>query len=129
LFDLYLETGNYPLAAKTLERYVAANENKMMVLKNQESIFNSALCRLAYEPSSDVEIFLNKYFDEGLISGTDRRYQFLLAVIGTVQEGDEDSFTEAVRNFDSTSRLKPWQIKILLLAKEKYFTQLDPDLC
>lgn len=129
LFDLYLETGNYPLAAKTLERYVAANESKIMILKNQESIFNAAFCRLASEPSSDVEIFLNKHFDDGLINETDRRYQFLLTVIVTVQEGDEGSFTEAVRSFDSASRLKPWQIKILLLAKEKYFTQLDPDLC
>jgi alpha-soluble NSF attachment protein len=130
LFDLYIELENYSAAAKTCEQFVVVNEdNKNMSYKNSEMLFNAAMCKLLCESFSDVEIFLNKHYDGGAISATDKRYQLLIDVITTAQSGDENSFTEVVRGFDSISRLKPWHIKVLLEVKKKYIEGLEPDLC
>jgi len=43
---------------------------------------------------------------------------FYQALFSACEENDVDAFTEALRNYDSVSRLDPWHTSLLLRVKK-----------
>jgi len=53
-----------------------------------------------------------------LLYAVDCRSYMLQAVIAACEDQNEDSFTDAVRDYDSISRLEQWYTTILLRIKK-----------
>jgi len=47
-----------------------------------------------------------------------REYQFLLGILGCIENNDQDLFSQKVSEFDQMTKLDNWKISILLKIKK-----------
>lgn len=61
---------------------------------------------------------LDKYCAMDLSFENTREYQFLLGILGCIENNDQDLFSQKVFEFDQMTKLDNWKISILLKIKK-----------
>jgi len=98
---------------------VAANAINSPLLRYgaKDHYFRAVLCRMC-EDLQDASNAIAKYEEQFPALSDSREYKLLKALIAACEDRNPDSFTDAVRDYDSISRLDQWYTSILLRIKK-----------
>lgn len=118
---------NYEKAIEIYEAIAKTSlESSMLKYSVKEYYFRAALCHLCVDmlrASRAIERYIEMYpaFQDS------RECKLLKVLIEHIEEQNSDGFTEAVKDYDSISRLDNWYTQILLRIKKQ--VNEVPDLC
>ncbi|XP_004205892.1 alpha-soluble NSF attachment protein isoform X1 [Hydra vulgaris] len=123
----YAQQENYKKAISIYEDVAAVCiESPLLKYSAREHYFRASLCWLCLDIAA-VEVAINKYLEMFPALEDSRELKFLNKLVEAVKEENIDHFTEAVREYDSISRLDQWYTTLLLRIK-KSFTGDDIDI-
>lgn len=108
---------NYHEAIEMYERIVSKTmNNSLLKWSNRDHLFCASLCRLVLNNLS-----MDKYEDMLLHISfkNSREGMFLHELISAIENSDLDKFTDAVKEFDSITKLDSWKVSILLKIKNQ----------
>ncbi|CAD5118496.1 DgyrCDS7193 [Dimorphilus gyrociliatus] len=93
--------------------------NQLLKYSAADHLFKAALCRLAMDKDvTDANTALEKY-EKMMPSFADKREAKLLKkLIEAIEDSNPDNFADAVKEYDSISRLDQWYTAILLKIKK-----------
>eukprot|EP00794_Sanderia_malayensis_P019949 gene19949-21903_t len=124
LYSAQLE--NYPKAISIYEEVAATSlESSLLKYSAREYFFRAMLCQMCID-IFEAQRVLEKYCQMFPPFEDSREYTLLKALLDANEQQNVESFTEAVREYDSISRLDQWYTAILLRIK-KNLTE-EPDL-
>lgn len=108
----------YPKAIEIYEQ-VAANAINSQLLRYgaKDHYFRAVLCRMCQDVQ-DASNAVNKYEEQFPTFADSREYKLLKALISACEDQNPDSFTDAIREYDSISRLDQWYTSIMLRIKK-----------
>jgi alpha-soluble NSF attachment protein len=122
---------DYAKATKIFEEIAKQQvNNNLLKYSAKGTLLNAGICQLCRGDPIAVSNALERYQDlDPTFSGT-REYRLLADLAASMDEGDVAKFTEAIREFDSMTRLDPWKTTLLLKAKKAIQEKddLDEDL-
>ncbi|PIK56296.1 putative alpha-soluble NSF attachment protein [Apostichopus japonicus] len=79
--------------------------------------FQAALCHMCVD-NQNAQIAISKYEDKFPAFSDSREYKLLQKLVAAGEEQNADDFTDAVKQYDSISRLDNWYTTILLRIKK-----------
>ena len=131
--DIYTILEDYDDAGKYFEKYAyRVSNNNLLKLQSRENFFNACLCKLDNESIGIFTQIIDRYCNYYPIFETSRECNLLKELVNAINNNNEDEFTDAISEFDLISRLKDWQVRILLKIKKDKFnlnnTDMDDDL-
>ncbi|XP_785670.2 alpha-soluble NSF attachment protein [Strongylocentrotus purpuratus] len=117
---------NYSKACQIYEEVASsAMDNSLLKYSAKDHFFKAALCHLCID-LQNAQLALQRYNDSFATFADSREYKLLQKLIGALEDQNEDAYTEAVKEYDSISRLDQWLTTILLRIKKSISS--DPDL-
>eukprot|EP00871_Galdieria_phlegrea_P002344 jgi/Galph1/310/GphlegSOOS_G5079.1 len=120
--------GDYNRAIDLFESVASVSlENKLLRYGAKEYLLRAGLCRICLGDEVGASRALQKYKDLDPSFVGSREAKLLEEVIKAVEEGDEESFLDAIKDYDTVSKLDPWKTSILLKVKKSIKAQ-DEDL-
>lgn len=120
------QMGEYAKALEIYEQVAAdAIENSLLKYSAKEYFFKATLCHMCID---DVEAqrAVDKYCDMYPAFQDTRECKLLRTLLEAKEEQNTESFTEAIKDYDSISRLDQWLTTILLRIKKGM--NEEPDL-
>ncbi|OVA12681.1 NSF attachment protein [Macleaya cordata] len=116
-FSAQLE--QYPKAIEIYEEIAKQSlNNNLLKYSVKGYLLNAGLCQLCKGDVVAITNSLERYQDlDPTFSGT-REYKLLADLAASIDEEDVAKFTDAVKEFDSMTRLDAWKTTMLLRAKE-----------
>ncbi|XP_049845160.1 alpha-soluble NSF attachment protein [Schistocerca gregaria] len=117
---------DYEKAIKIYEQVAATSlDSSLLKYSAKEYFFRAALCHLCVDVLN-AQHALERY--QSMYPGfqDSREYKLIKVLIDHMEEQNVDGFTEAVRDYDSISRLDQWYTTILLRIKKQ--VNDNPDL-
>ncbi|XP_071791391.1 alpha-soluble NSF attachment protein-like [Asterias amurensis] len=119
LEDYAKATEIYEEVAKT------SMENPLLKYSAKDYFFKAALCHMCVDVLN-AQLAVEKY-DKMFPAFTDsREHKLLLKLLDAIEDQNVDNYTEAVKDYDSISRLDQWLTTIMLRIKKSI--NEDPDL-
>lgn len=119
-------TGKYDMAVENFEKVGKAYaSNQMTRFSTRGYLLNAGICKLAL---GDIVASKRALDDYGMWShefNQSREKDFLVSLTEAADEFDVEKFTTAFQNYDSISRLQPWQTTVLLKVKENIMKEED----
>lgn len=136
--DLYKQECNFSSANKCLEKIaeyaaLSADYHKAInifqeiacfdlassVLKYcaKHYLFRAAICLLCSE--ADIKTKLQTYINMHPAFEDSREYQFIICLLECTELGDPEGFSNAVKKYDSITKLSQWHITMLLRIKNQ----------
>ncbi|KAL0905053.1 hypothetical protein M5K25_027225 [Dendrobium thyrsiflorum] len=108
----------YPKAVEIFEAIARHSINNSLLKYGVKGILlNSGICEICKGDIVAINNALERYQDlDPTFSGT-REYKLLADLAASMDEEDVVKFTEAIKEFDSMTRLDPWKTSLLLRAK------------
>ncbi|KAI0489191.1 hypothetical protein KFK09_029033 [Dendrobium nobile] len=108
----------YPKAVEIFEGIARHSINNSLLKYGVKGILlNSGICEICKGDIVAINNALERYQDlDPTFSGT-REYKLLADLAASMDEEDVAKFTEAIKEFDSMTRLDPWKTTLLLRAK------------
>ncbi|KAJ3693263.1 hypothetical protein LUZ60_008743 [Juncus effusus] len=101
--------------------------NNLLKYSVKGTLLNAGICQLCKADPVAISNSLERYQDlDPTFSGT-REYRLLADLASAMDEGDSVKFTDALKEFDSMTRLDPWKTTLLLRAKKAIQEQEDID--
>ncbi|EER93873.1 hypothetical protein BDA96_01G188700 [Sorghum bicolor] len=118
--EIYAQLEKYQKATELFEEIARKSINNNLLKYGVRGILlNAGLCQLCRGDTVAINNSLERYQDiDPTFSGT-REYKLLADLAASMDEGDVDKFTDAVKEFDSMTRLDPWKTSLLLKAKNE----------
>ncbi|XP_018912288.1 alpha-soluble NSF attachment protein isoform X1 [Bemisia tabaci] len=117
---------NYDKAIQIYEQVAKASlESSLLKYGAKEYFFRAALCHLCVDVLN-AQHAMERYVDLCPAFQDSREYKLLKVLIEHMEEQNADGFTEAVKDYDSISRLDQWYTTILLRIKRQ--VNENPDL-
>ncbi|EEB20034.1 Soluble NSF attachment protein, putative [Pediculus humanus corporis] len=117
---------NYDKAIKIYEQVASSSlENSLLKYSAKEYFFRAALCHLCVDVLN-AQHAMERYCQLYPAFQDSREYKLLKVLIEHMEEQNVDAFTEAVKDYDSISRLDQWYTTILLRIKKQ--VDDNPDL-
>jgi len=109
---------NYDKAIELYEQ-VAANALQSNLLKYsaKDYFFRASLCHLCVD-SINAQHAINKYEEQYPAFADTREAKLIKTLCAEIENQDIEAFTEAVKQFDSISRLDTWYTTLLLRVKK-----------
>ncbi|VVC39232.1 NSF attachment protein,Tetratricopeptide-like helical domain,Uncharacterised protein family UPF0363 [Cinara cedri] len=101
-------------------------DSSLLKYSAKEYYFRAALCHLCVDVLN-AQLAMNRYVEQYPAFQDSREYKLLQVLLNHIQEQNADGFTEAVKDYDSISRLDQWYTTILLRIKK--LVDGAPDLC
>ncbi|XP_047102083.1 alpha-soluble NSF attachment protein [Schistocerca piceifrons] len=117
---------DYEKAIKIYEQVAATSlDSSLLKYSAKEYFFRAALCHLCVDVLN-AQHALERY--QSMYPGfqDSREYKLIKVLIDHMEEQNVDGFTEAVKDYDSISRLDQWYTTILLRIKKQ--VNDNPDL-
>jgi alpha-soluble NSF attachment protein len=111
--DYYKALGIYEKVAKT------SLNNNLMKYSVKEYFLKAGICHLATQDMVDTERALEQYREMDPSFATQREHQLLVDLLGAVQAGNQDMFTDKLYAYDQMSKLDKWKTAILLKIKNQ----------
>ncbi|XP_020577536.1 alpha-soluble NSF attachment protein-like [Phalaenopsis equestris] len=108
----------YPKAIEIFEAIARHSINNSLLKYGVKGILlNAGICELCKGDIVAINNALERYQElDPTFSGT-REYKLLADLAASMDEEDVIKFTEAIKEFDSMTRLDPWKTTLLLRAK------------
>ncbi|PNF40615.1 Alpha-soluble NSF attachment protein [Cryptotermes secundus] len=118
---------NYDKAIQIYEQVAFSSlESSLLKYSCKGYFFRAALCHLCVDVLN-AQHALEHYQELYPAFQDSREYKLLRVLIDHMEEQNVDGFTEAVKDYDSISRLDQWYTTILLRIKKR--VEDNPDLC
>lgn len=113
--------------AITIYQQVASSslESSLLKYSAKEYFFKAALCHLCVD-TLNAQHALERYVQMYPAFQDSREYKLVQTLIEHMEDQNVDGFTEAVKDYDSISRLDQWYTMILLRIKKQL--NENPDL-
>merc|ERR1712096_335090 len=109
---------NYDKAIKIYEQVAAsALQSNLLKYSAKDHFFRAALCHLCVDSINATHAF-NKYEDQHPAFADSREAKLIKTLCSEIENQDIEAFTEAVKQFDSISRLDAWYTTLLLRVKK-----------
>jgi len=93
-------------------------DNSLMKWSVKDYFFRAVLCYLASNDVVSAKRQLDKYQELDYTFGSQRECKFLQELVTATENYDVESFTQAVVDYDSVSKLDQWKTSILLRIKQ-----------
>eukprot|EP00268_Persea_americana_P003630 TRINITY_DN110_c0_g1_i5.p1 TRINITY_DN110_c0_g1~~TRINITY_DN110_c0_g1_i5.p1 ORF type:complete len:290 (-),score=69.81 TRINITY_DN110_c0_g1_i5:263-1132(-) len=108
----------YPKAIAIFEEIARQSMNSNLLKYSVKGILlNAGICQLCRGDVVAISNSLERYEElDPTFSGT-REYKFLADLAASIDEEDVDRFTNAIKEFDSMTRLDAWKTTLLLKVK------------
>lgn len=121
------ELEDYSKAIEIYEQVAATSlESSLLKYSAKEYFFRAALCHLSID-ALNAQHALEKYVQQYPAFQDGREYKLVKTLIEHLEdEPNIEGFTDAIKDYDSISRLDQWYTKILLRIKKQH--NEDPDL-
>ncbi|CAH1955635.1 unnamed protein product [Acanthoscelides obtectus] len=117
---------NYEKAIQIYQEVASsALESSLLKYSAKEYLFRAALCHLCVDVLN-AQHALERYVQMYPAFQDSREYKLLRTLIEHIEEQNLDGFTDAVKDYDSISRLDQWYTTILLRIKKQL--NESPDL-
>ncbi|XP_063236214.1 alpha-soluble NSF attachment protein [Bacillus rossius redtenbacheri] len=117
---------NYDKAIQIYEQVAASSlESSLLKYSAKEYFFRAALCHMCVDVLN-AQHALERYQELYPAFQDSRECKLLKVLIENMEEQNAEGFTEAVKDYDSISRLDQWYTTILLRIKKQLND--DPDL-
>jgi len=115
----------YPKAIEIYEQVaMSAMDNQLLRYSAKDHFFRAALCHMCQD-IQDAGTAVAKY-EEMFPAFTDsREYKLLKTLLQALEDQNLDAFTDAVRDYDSISRLDQWYTTMLLRVKKTIEGDVD----
>jgi len=111
---------NYEKAIKIYEQVAAASlENNLLKYAAKEHFFRASLCHLCVD-MLNAQHAVQKYEEQYPAFGDSREAKLIKTLCSEIENQDIDAFTEAVKFYDSISRLESWYTTLLLRVKKSF---------
>jgi len=115
---------NYEKAIQIYEKVAAAAlESSLLKYSAKEHFFRASLCHLCVD-SLNAQHAVTKYEEQYPAFGDSREAKLIKTLITEIENQDVEGYTEAVKQYDSISRLDTWYTTMLLRVKK---TMAEPD--
>ncbi|CAG0879672.1 unnamed protein product [Cyprideis torosa] len=122
-FAAHLE--NYKRAIDIYESVATQNlENSLLKYSAKEYFFRAGICHLCIDPVN-AQLAVTKYEEMFPAFQDSREAKLLKILIQHVEDNNEDEFSEAVKEYDSVSRLDNWYTTLLLRVKKNISDEGD----
>jgi len=109
---------NYDKAIQIYEQVAAAAlESNLLKYSAKDYFFRASLCHLCVD-SINATHAVNKYEEQHPAFGDSREAKLVKTLCSEIENQDIEAFTEAVKQFDSISRLDGWYTTLLLRVKK-----------
>jgi alpha-soluble NSF attachment protein len=112
--------GNYEKGAQIFEdlgRY--SSENQLLKYSAKDYYFKGVVCHFAWKGGITAEENMVRYIELFPPFEGSREQKLLVKLIEAFNNSDTDAYEEAVKEYDSVSRLDDWLVKHLLIAKKR----------
>lgn len=120
--------GDYDRAATLYEKIAAdALESNLLKFGAREHLLRAGLCRLCLGDEVGASRAVETYGSMDSSFSSSREGKLLQDVLASVQDGDVETFTNTVYDYDSISKLDEWKTTILLKIKNT-IKDADEDL-
>lgn len=111
--------GKYTAAADMFEKVAqACAEDKLRKFGARDYLLKAGMCHLAAGDTVAVSRAVERYPALCFEWTDSREAKFLSQLLAASEAYDESSFSAAVQDYDSLSRLDQWKTSILVKAKE-----------
>merc|ERR1711970_657142 len=108
---------NYEKAIQIYEQVAAtALESSLLKYSAKEHFFRASLCHLCVD-ALNAQHAVQKYEEQYPAFGDSREAKLVKTLCTEIENQDIDAFTEAVKYYDSISRLDNWYTTLLLRVK------------
>lgn len=108
----------YPKAIEIFESVAAHSmDNNLLRYSVKGYLLNAGLCHVCGCDIVSITNALEKYQDMDPAFTNSRECKLLMDLAASIEEEDVDRFTDAVKEFDSMTRLDQWKTTLLLRAK------------
>ncbi|KAJ8656448.1 hypothetical protein O0I10_007771 [Lichtheimia ornata] len=109
----------YEEAIEKFERVAAsAVDDPLLKWSVKDYFLKAGLCHLCSEDMVRAQQALNSYCGMDMSFEQTREYQLLKGVLGCIDSGDVEQFTQVVYDYDKLTRLDPWKTAVLLKIKK-----------
>lgn len=120
------ELENYEKAINIYQKVASSSlESSLLKYSAKEYLFRAALCHLCVDVLN-AQHAMERYIQMYPAFQDSREYKLVCTLIEHMEEQNIDGFTEAVKDYDSISRLDQWYTMILLRIKKQLND--NPDL-
>lgn len=117
---------NYDKAIQIYEEVAATSlESSLLKYSAKEYFFRAALCHLCVDVLN-AQHAIGRYIEQYPAFQDSREYKLIKILIEHIEEQNVEGFTEAVKEYDSITRLDRWHTVILLRIKKQ--ANDNPDL-
>ncbi|KAK3150061.1 hypothetical protein QOZ80_3AG0227330 [Eleusine coracana subsp. coracana] len=118
--EIYAQLEKYQEATELFEELARKScNNNLLKYSVRGILLNAGICQLCRGDPVAVNNSLERYQDiDPTFSGT-HEYKLLVDLAASMDEGDVSKFTDAIKEFDSMTRLDPWKTTLLLKAKNE----------
>ncbi|OAD54880.1 Soluble NSF attachment protein [Eufriesea mexicana] len=117
---------NYEKAIQIYEQVASASlESSLLKYSVKEYFFRAALCHLCVDVLN-AQHAIERYQEQYPAFEDSREYKLIKTLIEHLEEQHLEGFTEAVKEYDSISRLDQWYTTVLLRIKKQ--VNDNPDL-
>eukprot|EP01091_Cochliopodium_minus_P017185 TRINITY_DN6664_c0_g2_i1.p1 TRINITY_DN6664_c0_g2~~TRINITY_DN6664_c0_g2_i1.p1 ORF type:complete len:302 (-),score=95.25 TRINITY_DN6664_c0_g2_i1:118-972(-) len=107
--------------AKAIEIYekvaIASLDNNLLKWSAKDYFLRAGICHLCLDDIVSAKRALQKYKDIDINFGSQRECTLLENIMDAYEKYDVDAFTNAVREYDSISKLDSWKTNLLLKIK------------
>jgi alpha-soluble NSF attachment protein len=126
--EISAQLEQYPKATEIFEAITRQSINNNLLKYSVRSILlNAGICQLCRGDPVAITNSLERYQEiDPTFSGT-REYKLLSDLAAAMDEGDIAKFTDAIKEFDSMTRLDPWKTTLLLRAKNELKKKEDDE--
>ncbi|KAH7664705.1 NSF attachment protein [Dioscorea alata] len=108
----------YPKAIEIFEAIARHSMNNNLLKYSVKGLLlNAGICQLCRGDVVAITNALEKYQDLDPSFSGSREYKLLADLAASMDEEDVGKFTDAIKEFDSMTRLDPWKTTLLLRAK------------
>ncbi|KAJ0982411.1 hypothetical protein J5N97_010666 [Dioscorea zingiberensis] len=115
-FAAHLE--QYPKAIEIFEAIARHSMNNSLLKYSVKGLLlNAGICQLCRGDVVAITNALERYQDLDPTFSGSREYKLLADLAASMDEEDVGKFTDAIKEFDSMTRLDPWKTTLLLRAK------------
>jgi len=109
---------NYEKAIKIYEQVAAASlENTLLKYAAKEQFFRASLCHLCVD-ALNAQHAVQRYEEQYPAFADSREAKLIKTICSEIENQDIEAFTEAVKYYDSVSRLDNWFTTLLLRVKK-----------
>ncbi|XP_006659269.1 alpha-soluble NSF attachment protein 2 [Oryza brachyantha] len=126
--EIAAQLEQYPKATEIFEAIARQSINNNLLKYSVRGILlNAGICQLCRGDAVAITNSMERYQDiDPTFSGT-REYKLLSDLAAAIDEGDVAKFTDAIKEFDSMTRLDPWKTTLLLRAKNELKKKEDDE--